>query len=136
MRFITKMWMEAKGTVLLRVFISGWLHHVADTVLAVLDMMFQFVRVRQQWHLDKSRLTESSLKWMAFAYQFQGALNHGLHKRIPCSVSYKKRKKRKIWQILFFFLSAHTGLTLPSLSSMAMLLGAKRLIISLCAPVG
>lgn len=66
---------------------------MADTVLAVLDMMFQFVRVRQQWHLNKSRLTESSLKWMAFAYQFQGALNHGLHKRIPGSVSYKKRKK-------------------------------------------
>lgn len=135
MRFITKMRMEAKGTVLLRVFISGCLHHVADTVLAVLDMMFQFVRVRQQWHLNKSRLTESSLKWMAFAYQFQGALNHGLHKRILGSVSYKKRKKRKIWQILFS-LSAHTGLTLHSLSSMAMLLGAKRLIISLCAPVG
>lgn len=71
MRFIAKMWMEAKGTILLKVVISGWLHHMSDAVLAALDIMFQFVRIRQKGHLDESRLTESSLKWMAFAYQFQ-----------------------------------------------------------------
>lgn len=43
---------------------------------------------------------------------------------------------KKSGRCYFFSLYTHIGLTLPSLNSVAILLGAKRLIISLCVPVG
>jgi len=53
-----------------------------------------------------------------------------------CSVQFLVKNLADIWQIPFgFFLYAHTSSILLPLNSMALLLGAKRLSVSLCASV-
>lgn len=59
--------MEANETALISEFSSlgAFIKCLILFVLAALDKMFLISRIRQKWHLDILRLTESSLKWMA-----------------------------------------------------------------------